>query len=249
MRPSSLIPLVVVAAGCNVRVGRLPISFTTTLRADVHVEPPAPAVAMQGAPVPEFFGVPLDGAQDIVFVLDVSGSMGEAASGPAAQIVVPPPATPPPPPRRGASAQAPAGPNKLDVAKAELIEALQRLPAGTRLDIVFFNSDVAAYAADMVALDETTRTHLVGFVTSQQSGGSTALTPAMRAAFLMNAKRVVLLSDGIGNTGGGPGTVLHDAREAIHGGVRIDTVGLGKDQDVALMSALANESGGVYQAL
>jgi hypothetical protein len=71
----------------------------------------------------------------------------------------------------------------------------------------------------------------------------------MRTAFVMNATRVVLLSDGLGNVGGGPEAVLRDAREAMHGGVRIDTIGLGAGQDGALLSTLASESGGLYQAL
>ena len=65
----------------------------------------------------------------------------------------------------------------------------------------------------------------------------------------MNAKRVVLLSDGLGNVGGGSDSVLRDAREAMRGGVRIDAIGLGAGQDGALLSSLAGESGGLYQRL
>jgi hypothetical protein len=71
----------------------------------------------------------------------------------------------------------------------------------------------------------------------------------MRTAFLMNARRIVLLSDGLGNVGGGADSVLRDAREAMHGGVRIDTIGLGAGQDGSLLATLAGESGGLYQAL
>jgi hypothetical protein len=81
------------------------------------------------------------------------------------------------------------------------------------------------------------------------AAGSTALAPAMRTAFVMNARRVVLLSDGLGNVGGNADAVLRDAREAMHGGVRIDTIGLGRGQDDRLLSKLAGESGGLYQAL
>jgi hypothetical protein len=71
----------------------------------------------------------------------------------------------------------------------------------------------------------------------------------MRTAFLMNAHRIVLLSDGLGNVGGDSRALLRDAREAMRGDVRIDTIGLGADQDAALLQALASESGGLYQAL
>jgi hypothetical protein len=250
MRPWSLITLAVVAAGCNLRVPRgvgLPIAARVELRADVRVAPPQPAVAIQGAPVPEFFGIPLDGAQDIVFALDVSGSMGEKAQGRLATISPAPPGPPPPP---GAPPPPPPPPSsKIEVAKAELIEALQKLPAGTRVDVIFFDSDIEAYAPELVPLDDTTRAALISYVSATAAAGSTALSPAMRLAFVTNAKRVVLLSDGLGNVGGGPEAVLRDAREAIRGGTRIDTVGLGVGQDATLLGTLAGESGGLYQAL
>ena len=40
-----------------------------------------------------------------------------------------------------------------------------------------------------------------------------------------------------------------DLREAVIGGVRIDTIGLGAGQDRHLLRTLAAESGGLYQAL
>jgi len=282
MRPWSLITLAVVTSACNVRVPRgvgLPIAARVTIRAQATVVPAAPPVAMVNAPVPEFFGIPLDGANDIVFALDVSGSMNDHAQGQVAQLAAPPPpnpadasAGPPPaadpsnppanpnqpappyepPPSAGAPAPAPPAParsTKIEVAKAELVDALKKLPAGTRLDVIFFDSDVQAFAPDVVPLDEVTRASLIGYVSGETAQGSTALAPAMRTAFVMQSRRVVLLSDGLGNVGGGADAVLRDAREAIRGGTRIDTVGLGTGQDASLLGTLAGESGGLYQAL
>jgi hypothetical protein len=172
-------------------------------------------------------------------VLDCSGSMDEPAEGPLAQLGVP--ADPSRPPPRAAS--------KLAVAREELVEALQRLPAGTRMNVIFFNDDLDALAPGLVPLEETGRAGVVGFVSETVATGRTALAPAMRTAFLMNARRIVLLSDGLGNVGGDSWSVLRDAREAMRGGVRIDTVGLGKGQDASLLGSLAGESGGLYQAL
>ena len=233
--------------------------------------------------------MPLENAQDVVFVLDVSGSMDDPAEGQIAQINTtpvaappaplvpgePPPAVnappggaPPPPPAPETmpdpnappadaaqpaptvDAQAPVPQRrKIDVAQAELIDALSRLPAGTRLNVIFFNSDIDGFSPDLFVLDETTRQNLVEYVRETDADGSTALTPAMRVAFLMNAKRVVLLSDGLGNVGGNAATLLRDAREAMQGGVRIDAIGIGVDQDRHTLSRLAHESGGLYQAL
>lgn len=274
------VPLLLIVAGCfgSVRVPRgvtLPIRAKVAVRADVRVEapPPPPAhnviVEIQSAPVPEFFGIPLDNASDVVFVLDVSGSMDNFASGRLSQYSATPttppppgpvepqqqPPPPPPPadpnqPQTASAAPAPApAPKKIEVAKAELVDALAKLPLGTRVNVIFFNSDLDALGADVEPLNEQTRDGMIKFVSSVGASGSTALAPALRAAYLMNAKRIVLLSDGLGNVGGGSDSTLRDAREAMRGGVRIDTIGLGAGQDGALLSTLAGESGGLYQAL
>src|SRR6476646_10518081 len=100
MRASLAMLLLVACAVRLPRPGEIGISVKTSVRASAYVEPPPPAVALEGAPVVEFFGIPLDGAQDVVFVLDISGSMSEAARGRIAQVRVvppPPPVRPPPP--------------------------------------------------------------------------------------------------------------------------------------------------------
>jgi hypothetical protein len=250
---------------------------TVVVHAPAVPPPPPVAVELQGAAVVEFFGIPLDDAADIVFVLDRSGSMSELARGRVALIdttqpppVEPPPPPPPPPdpyapppppppdpyappptpePPAPAPPPAPVIPRKIDVAQYELVEALARLPAGTRLNVIFFNDELEALAADVVAVDDNGRANMIAFVRDTTPTGSTALAPAMRLAFLMNARRVVLLSDGLGNTGGGPAAVLRDAREAMRGGIRIDTIGLGNNQDADLLRTLASESGGLYQGL
>jgi Mg-chelatase subunit ChlD len=192
-------------------------------------------VDLEGAEVVEFFGIPLDGAQDLIFVLDRSGSMSELAQGRIAQLGT-----------GDGQAQAP---SKIDVAHRELVAAIERLPAGTRLNVLYFNTDLEGFAAGMISLDDAGREELISFVKETFPSGRTALAPAMRTAFLMNARRIVLLSDGLGNVGGDSGSILRDAREAMRGGVRIDTIGIGGDQDAALLEALAGESGGLYQPL
>jgi hypothetical protein len=271
---------------------RLPIAAKASVRADVRVTAtvaaPVVAVPLDNAPVPEFFGVPLDNVQDVVFVLDCSGSMSEIATGAIAQLHTQPAPPPPPPPADTSTApggvtvgpaeppppppdpngppppdpNAPqpvssnhtdntgaAGPRKIDVAQEELASALQRLAPGTRLNVIFFNGDLEAFAPSIVPVDEQGKSTLIQFVRGTSPDGGTALAPAMRAAFLMNAARVVLLSDGLGNIGGTPEDIIRDAREAIRGGVRIDTIGLGAGQAASLLSTLASESGGLYQAL
>ena len=207
---------------------------TPVMRADVHVEI-------------SFFGIPLAGAQDVVFVLDRSGSMGGVSTGFAGQDVGL---------SKTESALVGLGgtlinagthslPSKMEAAKAELIHTLQAMPDGTRFTIVFFDSDISALSPSLITLDPATRSAAIAFVRRIEPGGSTAAVPALRLAYSAGAARVVLLSDGLANTGGDGGDLLRDARGAMHHGVRIDTVGLGIDQDAELMSRLAGESGGL----
>jgi Mg-chelatase subunit ChlD len=292
--------LACMSSGCAVRIPRgiaIPVrtnvQVDARVRIDANVRVAPQVVALENAPVPEFFGIPIDGAQDVIFVLDVSGSMADPARGQLAQLHTspppgppplppgppPPPPGPPPPPTDPSlnpstiptpdqlqPASDPSIPpaelepppttttvmvsrRKIDVAQAELVELLQRLPDGTRMNVLFFNDAIEGFAANAVALDAGSRETMITFVRRTEPFGKTALTPAMRTAFLLNAKRVVLLSDGLGNVGPDEDALIRDAREAIRGGVRIDTIGLGRGQDAELLGTLARESGGLYQQL
>lgn len=204
------------------------------IRADVSVEL-------------SFFGIPLAGAHDLVFVLDRSGSMEGVSAGFSGQDVGMS--------KTGAvlaglgatlvNAKTKTLPSKMAAAKAELVQALERLPDGTRFMIIFFDSEIAAFLPHMATLDGNTRAAAIAFVRGIEPGGSTAAVPALRLAYGQGAARVILLSDGLANDGGGAGDLLAEARSAMHAGVRFDTVGLGIDQDARLLETLAGESGGL----
>ena len=114
MRRLSLVLPLFVSLGCTGVIQRPPPGMTIAIRGavrgDVQVTvptgvavgaqvqvptppppppPPPTPVAIVGAPVVEFFGIPLEGAQDVVFVLDCSGSMLDPARGRLAAIAVP----------------------------------------------------------------------------------------------------------------------------------------------------------------
>jgi hypothetical protein len=238
MRSFFLVLVTVCAAACQgpfaARGSFLAIAPTPVIRADVHVEV-------------SFFGIPLSGAQDVVFVLDRSGSMEGLSAGFAGQDVGM---------SKTESALVGIGsslvnmgthslPSKMEAAKNELIHTLQAMPDGTRFTIIFFDDNIAAFSPTMVMLEPGTRQSAIEFVRRIKSGGSTAAVPALRLAYAAGAARVVLLSDGLANTGGDGDDLLREARSAMQRGVRIDTVGLGIDQDADLMSRLAAESGGM----
>lgn len=305
MRNWTLVTLSLLSA-CSFRVPRgIPVHGKLTVNANVRVQTQARVdtvvVPLQNAPVVEFFGIPLADASDVLFVLDVSGSMSERAEGQIAMLPPPPPvsaepvapapaapppaapppsepappgAPPPPPPPSSppqpmgyppgypppssvpppAAAPPPAQvgmatPTKLEVAQSELIDAVAKLPAGTRVNILIFSNDVDAYAPNMIVIDDTSRADLISFVREMRADGATALQPAMRVSFLLNARRIVLLSDGLGNIGGGRDDIMRDVREAARAPLRIDAIGIGRGQDRGLLSELASETGGLYQEL
>ena len=136
-------------------------------------------------------------------------------------------------------------PSKLEVAKHELLDAVARMPDGTRLDIIFFDDEIAALSRRMMVLGPATRARVRSFIAGIQPGGSTAAVPALDLAYRIGAARVVLLSDGLANTGGDGGDLLARARQEMRRGVRFDTVGIGLDQDAGLLRSLARDSGGM----
>lgn len=228
--------LCLAAAGCQPQLfARGAIEAPTpVIRADVRVEV-------------GFFGVPLAGAQDVVFVLDRSGSMDGVATGFAGEDVGMS--------KTGAAVAGLAGelvnmgshklPTKIEAAKRELERTLSMLPDGTRFMIIFFDDKLAAFAPAMTVLDPQSRAAAISFVRGIQPGGSTAAVPALRLAYEQGAARVVLLSDGLANTGGSGDELVSEARMQIRRGVRFDTIGIGIDQDSPLMTTLAAESGGI----
>lgn len=195
-----------------------------------------------------FFGVPLDGAQDVVFVLDRSGSMSGVSAGFSGQSVGMSKGAALATELGGTLANGLAGgplPSKLEAAKAELVGTLRAMPDGTRFDIIWFDDSLKALSPHMVILEPGTRAGVEAFIRGIDTGGSTAAVPALELAYTIGAARVVLLSDGLANTGGGGGELLARARREMQRGVRFDTIGLGIDQDAGLLQALARESGGV----
>lgn len=239
----------------------------TVTTAPVVVAPPAPP-REPWRPAPVFYGVPLENAQDVVFVLDRSSSMTEAdgsnapnpfgslsvlisaSASAAATIQVPPSVSAlQNSPLFAGLPGLPQGPlgarTKLDVAKAELTAAIAGLPDGTRYNLVFFGDTVAELSPQLVSLNPLSRVGSMIFVQGIHGDGMTAAVPALRIAYASHPRRVVFLSDGLANVDGDGNQLLAEARVQMRSGVRFDTVGVGADQDRPLMAALAQQSGGI----
>ena len=161
----------------------------------------------------QFYGVPLGGANDVVFVVDKSGSMD--------------------------------GP-KLDTAKRQLVDVIDRLPDGTRIGVLFFDTTFWQWNDhELVSLTPANRQYAHNFIGMIDASGRTAAVPALKAAAAIGARHIVLLSDGLANDGGDGDALIALAAEYGRQGIRIDTVGVGDDTDDRVMTRIAEATGGI----
>lgn len=119
--------------------------------------------------VAEFFGTYIY-AKKLIFVLDMSSSM-----------------------RAGAGQG-----TRLDMAKQELIEAIQKLPEDTYFTIVLFDARVTPWNRRLVAATESIREKAVAWVSRIQTGKGTASYDALDRSFRIdgNTEAIFFLSDG-----------------------------------------------------
>lgn len=124
------------------------------------------------------------------------------------------------------------------------------------LGIVRFSgtSTLAAAMSEVpaaAAAQATWRTDRHTIIDGTTAAGSTGIGDALRmgltnilAAGSAAAQVIILFTDGLQNTG--TETAQDVLPDAIAAGVRIYTIGLGADQDVALLTSIADATGGMY---
>lgn len=146
------------------------------------------------------------------------------------------------------------GRGKLDVAKAGVLDALDRLSPRDRFSVVTYDDSVDVLLASAPATPEARRT-AADALGAVQPGGSTNLSGGglrgaeQVAAHLAPAgvNRVVLLTDGLANAGiTDPAELGRHAAELRTRGVATSTIGVGEDFDEALLHAMADAGGGRY---
>lgn len=197
----------------------------------------------------QFYGVPLGGANDLVFVLDRSGSMaGAKMAGAKSELL-------------RVLDQMPDG------TRVGLVFFNRGVSRWTRASLVGAQTSevvgggsakklvagLGAYAAtkasgldrELVALSPIYRRQAGRFIRSIDAHGNTAAVPALRAAADMGARHIVFLSDGLANTAGDGGDLMALAADCGDRGIRIDTIGLGTDQDYQVLAEMAGATGGV----
>jgi len=174
--------------------------------------------------VPKFFGTSIY-AKRMVFVLDVSSSMSQ-----------------------------PAGDGtRVDMAKRELIGAIGALPEDAYFNIVPYHGRVTVYKKELVAANERTKAHAIGYVKRLRTNTGTASYDALDRAFKIdgNTEAIFFLSDGDPSAGKitDKGRIVDViTRENFFRRIAVYSFGVGMDGDETeeFMKDLAKNNGGVY---
>jgi uncharacterized protein YegL len=203
----------------------------------------------------EYYGVSTAG-KNIVFVIDVSGSMegknegnitdqlrakaaqkaGEAAGktvgGPLGGLLA-----------KGVSRET----TKLASVKRELGPAIRGLDSTSSFTIVTFSNDARYWKDTLVAATSGTTTEASIFVEGLEASGGTSALKGLRAAFaLSNVDTIFFLSDGYPSDAS-PDKIIDEVRQMNSGrGIVIHAIGVGDDKDATFMMELARDNGGRY---
>ncbi|MFZ1529974.1 MAG: VWA domain-containing protein [Ferruginibacter sp.] len=146
--------------------------------------------------------------------------------------------------------------NKIEQLKSGAHFWVDYVHVGEELGMVRFSGTptLAAAMAEVpaaAAAQTTWRNDRHTIIDAITASGSTAIGDALRmglndllAAGSAAAQVIVLFTDGLQNSGSE--TAEEVLPDAIAAGVKIYTIGLGADQDVSLLTDIANASGGLY---
>lgn len=173
-----------------------------------------------------FFGVRIT-SDRVAFVIDVSGSMLESLRGRYTHD---------------------AGEVRIEVARRELVRAIEGLGPETLFNVIPFSGGVTPWSDRVVAADEAGRARALEFVDRLGAGGGTNLFGALREAFAdPEVDTIVVLSDGEPSVGDVVDT--HAIRERVRRwnedrGIEIHCVAVGGS--LQILQWLAEDHGGTY---
>jgi hypothetical protein len=184
-------------------------------------QPQGSGTDAQDGPGVTFYGIHTF-SNRILFVLDVSGSMDQAAK--------PGPQGGEPKPR-------------IEIAKKELLGAIFNLDAGARFNLIFFNHEVVPWQPKMVEASEATKNLAKGWVEPRPPTGGTNLHDALEAGFAIATRTtgspeidtIFFLTDGRPTAGKiqDPKLILEQVREWNRtANLKIHVVGVGPPEDI-----------------
>jgi hypothetical protein len=146
---------------------------------------------------------------------------------------------------------------KIEVAKTELIRAIQELPQEVRFSVVSFDGSVRIWQRELVAATEQMKHIAVNVVLEQALGSNTASYDALEAAFQLDPEAIYFLSDGapMGGKVDDPTQIVsilsslnRVRRVSIHS-IGVDTNLPGAAVFARFMKTLAEANWGVYKAV
>jgi hypothetical protein len=194
-----------------------------------RAQPGAEGEEPEAAPAEEtvsFYGIEIL-SKRVVFVIDISGSMLEPAAG------------------------SDRNRTKIDVAKYELERAILGLPDDAQFNVISYSDRASQWRKGLVKANRKERRAAVKYVREMKPEGPTNIFDALEMAFALEADTIFFLSDGMPNRGAvtDSGQILSEVKRWNEKRrVKIHTVGLGGDHDIAFMKGLAESSGGQYVA-
>lgn len=195
----------------------------------------------------EYYGVPIEDG-GVAFLLDVSESMAGRTEvhGPGGGVKDDEAW------RRGTSrgtANGSAAPqtSKMALARLELLHALSSLRDGTKFTIVTFGNQAAEWPGGIRSIGSDSIVLARKYVARLSANGGTPMAEALQLGFqTSNVRTLFVVSDGRPTTAEVLGLVkqLQESREGRR--IVINTVGIGRDQDSALLCQLALDNEGIY---
>lgn len=202
-----------------------------------------------------YYGIDTRG-QNVVFLIDVSGSMMGRSEGPAedqirAEVI-----------SRGTDqvagwvggragtflrGQAREALTALAGAQRELVPSIRGLSSDSRFNVISFGASIDAWWDRLVPADESARDDAVRFVRGLDANGGTPARAALERGFEFDdVEMIFFLSDGIPTDASGS-AILRRVTELNAGrGVVVNTIGLGDHLDEQFMRDLARSTGGIY---
>lgn len=136
---------------------------------------------------------------------------------------------------------------KLGAAKRELIPAIRGLDETHYFSIVTFGNDTDSWYQDMIPATPLSKNTAIFRVNQLSSQGGTSMMAALERAFqFQGATTVFLMTDGM-PTDSTTSQIMQRVADLNRGrSIKVNSIGLGPDQDATFLTALAQQNGGQY---
>ena len=146
---------------------------------------------------------------------------------------------------------------KIEDARQAVLTLIQNLSLEDRFALITYSDRVRKHTG-LLNVTQTNRQRLISAINGIQAGGSTNLGAGLQAGINLllstkpnrNAKRVILISDGLANRGiTDPRALGNIASVAVEKEFVVSTVGVGVDFNEHLMTSIADKGTGNYYYL